>query len=126
MDAQDWQAAAEVLGVLLVVLNMLGGLFIYRMQANFVTRAEHSADQKHVGGRLDEAEDKIGQIDKQIAGLFTNEKAQLLYEKMSAVQAQSAALLGQMPALERAISALSHQTNLLIESGLRQSKGAGK
>jgi len=122
MNAQDWQAAAEVLGVLLVVLNMLGGMLIYRMQANFVTRAEHHA----MGGRLDEAEDKIGQIDKQIAGLFTNDKAQQLYDKMSKVEQQSAALLGQMPALEKAISALSHQTNLLIENGLRQSKGAGK
>ena len=119
MNAEDWQAAAEVLGVLLVVLNALGGLFLYRMQASFVTRGEHHA----MSERIEIVENSVTTINQTISGLFTNEKAEKLYEKMGEVQRQNSQLLGALPGLQDSIKRLSHQTDLLIQNELSQ---AGK
>lgn len=119
MNAQDWQAAAEVLGVVVLVGNLLGGMFLYRMQASFVTRAEHH----EMGGRLELVEADVTKINQTISGLFTNKDAEQLKEKMGDLATQNATLLGEIPGLRDAIKALTHQTNLLIQNELNH---AGK
>lgn len=114
MNAEDWQAAAEVLGVLLIVLNGLVAMFIYRMQARFVTRAEHHA----FAGRLDAVEDEVSDIRTTMAGLFTNDKADALVREMSEVKQQNAKLLGQLPEVNSSVARLSHQVDMLIQNEL--------
>lgn len=117
MNAQDWQAAAEVLGAVVLLGNLLGGLFIYRLTAKFVTRAEHHT----MGARLEEFEEKVGVINQTISGLFTNEKAQQLYDKMGSLATQNAQLLGELPGVREQLKAFNHQLNLLIQNELNQS-----
>jgi hypothetical protein len=119
MNAEDWQAAAEVLGVVLVLANILGGMFIYRMQASFVTRNEH----RNMGVRVDGVEANVTRIDKTISGLFTNQDAEQLKDKMGMLATQNATLLGELPGLKAAINQFNHQLNLLIQNELNQ---AGK
>lgn len=94
-------------------------MFIYRMQASFVTRPEHHA----LGARVNEVEDKVGTINQTISGLFTNKDAEQLKDKMSALAVQNATLLGEIPGLRENIKALAHQTGLLNQHALSQ---AGK
>jgi|GEM_PF-3206325 predicted nucleic acid-binding Zn-ribbon protein len=119
MNAQDWQAAAEVFGVILILLNLTFAGVMYRMQAKFVTRAEHSV----LEGKVGEIDDKIDQIETAMAGLFTNKDADNLKGKMQELAVQNARLLGELPGLHDSIQALAHQTRLLNQHALNQ---AGK
>ncbi len=119
MNAQDWQAAAEVFGVILVLLNLVFAGIMYRMQAKFVTRAEHSM----LEGKVGEIDGKIDEIEMAISGLFTNANADNLKAKMQELAVQNARLLGELPGLHESIQALAHQTRLLNQHALNQ---AGK
>ncbi len=115
----DWQAAAEVLGVLLVVLNMLGGMFIYRMQASFVTRAEHGK----MADRLEDVEEKVDSIDKNMGKLLTSEQAAALGARIGVVEQQGQRMLGEMDGINRQLTSANNLLQMLVENEV---KGGGK
>jgi predicted nucleic acid-binding Zn-ribbon protein len=109
MNAADWQATAEWLGFIWLVSNaIVWGLF-YRAQAAFVTRAEHA-----------KVVDRVDQIEAQITGLFTNEKADTLTRKLDEVTRQNAELIGKLPGVEKSIERLSTHINMLLENELKE------
>ena len=118
MDAQDWQAAAGVMGVLLVLINLGAAGFMYRMQAKFVTRLEHHALEDEVV----KINGKLGEVEKQMSDLFTNEKADKLYDKLGQVERQNAELIGRLPGFSETINRFNHQLNLLLQNELSKGK----
>jgi hypothetical protein len=87
------------------------------MKGTFVTQEDHEALQVRVDGQAE----KIAAVDKAIGTLFTNTEAKALGEKMSRVEALNAQLLGEIPGLRHAITALTNTTNILIENEITNS-----
>jgi hypothetical protein len=112
MSAQDWQASAEVLGVVMVLFNLLGGLFIYRMQASFVTRAEHAKTSE----RIDKSEQDITRIDVQMGKMLTNDGASDLFKRLGVVEQQGAKVVGQMEGIQDQLEAANHMLQLLVKN----------
>ena len=118
MDVQDWQAAAEILGVLLLFGNVLGGAFIYRMQASFVTRAEHSK----MSDRMDAAEDKVDGIDKAMSRLVTTEEMGSIYNRLGNVENLTATMNGRLAGISELLGSTNHMLGLLVKNELEGSK----
>ncbi|OYV35524.1 MAG: hypothetical protein B7Z80_18115 [Rhodospirillales bacterium 20-64-7] len=118
LNSGDWQAIAEVLGVILVILNGLGGMFLYRMQASFVTRGEHNT----MGGRVSAVEDEIDTVKLNIGKLVTTEEMSALYTRLSAVEQNTATIAGRLAGISEQVGATNHMLNLLVKSGLEGSK----
>jgi hypothetical protein len=118
LTANGIEAAAEVIGVMLMFANAFVIAIFWRMKGTFVTQEDHEALQL----RVDEQSEKIAAVDKAIGTLFTNAEAKALSDKMSRVEALNAQLLGEIPGLRHAITALTNQTNLLIENEISNSR----
>ncbi len=105
--------------MLLVVLNMLGGMFIYRMQASFVTRAEHGK----MADRLEDVEEKVDSIDKNMGKLLTSEQAAALGARIGVVEQQGQRMLGEMDGINRQLTSANNLLQMLVENEV---KGGGK
>jgi hypothetical protein len=109
------EAAAEVIGLMMMLANAFQLAIFWRMKGTFVTQEDHEALQL----RVDEQAEKIAAVDKAIGTLFTNADAKALSDKMSRVESLNAQLLGEIPGLRHA---LTNQTNLLIENEISNSR----
>jgi len=118
LNSGDWQAIAECLGVILVIANGLGGMFIYRMQASFVTRAEHGA----MGKRIDVVEDQVNGLDKKIGTMLTATKADEMFNRIGAVERQGAELLGEMSGINKQLSAANNMLQMLVQNEIEGGK----
>lgn len=118
LNSGDWQAIAEVLGVVLVIANGLGGMFIYRMQASFVTRAEHSA----MGGRIDAVEGQVDGVNQKISTLLTATKADEMFNRISAVEQQGSRMLGEMVGIHQQLTAATNMLQMLVQNEIEGGK----
>jgi hypothetical protein len=116
MNAADWQAAAEVLGVLLVLGNVLGGMFIYRMQASFVTRSEHNK----MGDRMNAVESEIGDINTSMARLVTTEDVAPIYTRLGNVEQQTSRIVGRLDGLGDLLTGTNNMLQILVKNEIEQ------
>jgi hypothetical protein len=111
----EWiQALAELAGLIIVLGNAAFWAVIYRMQASFVTRAEHGK----MGARVDKVETDIDDINEALAKVFTNEQAEQLYNRLGVVEKQGATLIGQLEGTTNSLGRLGHQLDLLFKNEL--------
>ncbi len=116
LNANDWQAAADVTNVLLAILVIGGAAVMWRLRGSFVTREEHNA----MNGRIDAVEADLSEIKGQ---MFTTRDAKELRDKMDALSERTGTLLGALPEVTRSMTALTNQVAMLNQHALSQ---AGK
>jgi tetrahydromethanopterin S-methyltransferase subunit G len=114
----DWEAAAEWMGIALVILNLVGGALIYRMQAGFVTRAEHNNTVK----RLDGVEDEVDGIKVSMAQLLTQAGAEELSRRIGVVEQQGAKIIGEMTGIHSQLKPINNMLEMLVQNELKGNK----
>jgi hypothetical protein len=118
MNAGDWQAAAEVFGVILVVANIAFNALLYRMAAKFVTRKEHTDQHLLMQNKLVEVEGNVEDIQKKMGGLVTNDQAAEIYRRIGTVENQGSRMIGQLGGMETQLGGINNMLQLLVKNEL--------
>ncbi|MFP5250228.1 MAG: hypothetical protein ACLGP3_10425 [Acidobacteriota bacterium] len=122
MNAQDWQAAAEILGVVLVLGNVIFSAAMYRMAAKFVTRSEHSTEHAQMRERLEKVEEEVEDIAKGMGQLVTTDQAAEIYRRLGGVEQQTAKMVGQLGGIETQLNGVSHMLQMLVQNEIEGSR----
>ena len=118
MNAQQWQATAEIIATTITAMTFLGVIFLRLLQTRFVMRDEHEGLCKRVDGvevdmtRTVKKEDLSKLNDR----LFNTE------EKLADVKATLSETNGLLKGTMDSTKALSGQLNILIEAGLAKDR----
>lgn len=115
MNANDWQAAADVLEASIIVLGLIFGGLMYRMQVKFVTRTEH----EKLADDVQKNADAIGGVRTDMRDFFTKQEAAEIFSRLGAVERQGAEGLGKMSGIEKQLDQTNHMLGLLVKNELQ-------
>lgn len=111
MNANEWQATAEIVATVFVVVGSLAGIGLKLLQTRFVTRGEHEL----LCGRLDTVETGMGEtVKKKDLDIFS--------ARLHAVEAGLAENSGLQRGTQNSLQSVERLLNIVIDNGLNKER----
>lgn len=122
MNASDWDAIAEVGGLVIVMGSVLGTIAFALLRMRFVTRDEHDKSHKGLSLRIDGVELGLGEkVGKEDMSLLNN-RLYACEQQLSETKVKLAETNGLLKSNTYAARALERQIAMLTQNEIQKEK----